>query len=113
MIDLAILAAVMIGVGVIAREARIYKRNKAFRATPVMLVGPSGPRWWQNLLGTLFAAAVFIAAGLAVLHMLPAPGTTTGPTTPLGGISVTTDPMTPAAVTHSPTSQTSTPSRGH
>lgn len=114
MVVLGVLAAVVIGVVVIARESRIYKQNKSFRATPVMLVGPAGPRWWQNLLGTLAFAAVFIALGLAVLHAGTASDTTPGPTTPPGGISLTPAPAGPAgAVAPSLSSKTSTPARGH
>src|SRR5437763_657780 len=46
----AVLALVAALVFVIARERRIYKRNKAWRATAVQVVAPPAPRWWQPLL---------------------------------------------------------------
>ena len=108
---LAVLAAVVVVVLVIARERRIYKANKAFRATAVQVVSPPGPRWWQVALSNLLWAAITGALLLALFRLVPADDTTPGPSTPLDG---PTDGATPAGGTgHAhPATSTSTAPKG-
>jgi hypothetical protein len=106
----AALAAVAALVFVVARERRIYKRNKAFTAQAVQVVAPPAPRWWQPLLANLIVGALIAAAVLALLHHAPGDGTTPGPATPLdGGTDGTGTPTDGTA--HTPTSH-STPDGG-
>ena len=99
------LAAVGAVVFVVARERRIYKQNKTWRATAVQVVAPPAPRWWQPLLANLIVGALIAAAVLALLRYAPGDGTT-DPSTPLDG--GTDGAGTPA---HTPTSH-STPGGG-
>jgi hypothetical protein len=108
----AVLAAVGAVVFVVARERRIYKRNKAWRATAVQVVAPPAPRWWQPLLANLIVGALIAAAVLALLRYAPGDGTTPGPSTPLdGGTDGTGLPNPAGGATHTPTSH-STPNGG-
>jgi len=102
----AVLAAMAAAVFVVARERRIYKRNKAWRATAVQVVAPPAPRWWQPLLANLIVGALIAAAVLALLRYAPGDGSTPGPIAPLdGGTDGTGSPA------HAPTSH-STPDGG-
>lgn len=100
---LAILGVVVAVVLVIARERRIYKANKAFKAQAVYQVTPPGPRWWQVLLANVIYAALIVAMVLALVRLAKTDDTTPGPTGPLDG---TTDGLSPAG----PTSSHSSPS---
>ncbi|MEY9861016.1 hypothetical protein ABH935_006654 [Catenulispora sp. GAS73] len=90
---------------IVARERRIYKRNKTFRAQAAQLVTPPVPRWWQSLLTSLILGALMAAAFLALLRFAPTGDTTPGPPTPLDG----TPSVGPSDATHTPTSHSSTP----
>jgi hypothetical protein len=104
------LAAALVFVA--ARERRIYKRNKAWRATAVQVVAPPAPRWWQPLVANLIVGALIAAAVLALLRYAPGDGTTPGPTTPLdGGTDGTGTPTPTGGPAHTPTSH-STPDGG-
>ena len=106
-----ILVAVVVMVLVIARERRIYKANKAFKAQAVQLVSPPGPRWWQVALSNLLWAAITGALLVVLFRLVPADDTTPGPSTPLDG---STDGATPTGPTgHAyPTTSTSTAPKG-
>ena len=111
---LAILGVVVAVVLVIARERRIYKANKAFKAQAVYQVTPPGPRWWQVLLANVIYAALIVAMVLALVRLAKTDDTTPGPTGPLDG---TTDGLSPAGPTsatqpqasHSSSSNSSVP----
>jgi hypothetical protein len=101
----AVLAAVVAIVFVVARERRIYKRNKAWHATAVHVVSPPGARWWQVGLSNLIYAALIGALLLALFRLAPTDDTTPGPSTPLDG---STDGTGPTGATNT-TSHSSTP----
>ncbi|WP_194917506.1 hypothetical protein [Catenulispora rubra] len=108
---LATLGVVVAVVWVIARERRIYKANKAFKAQAVYQVTPPGPRWWQVLLANVIYAALIVAMVLALVRLTQNDDTTPGPTGPLDG---TTDGSNPAGPTspspsHSSSSNSSVP----
>lgn len=107
----AVLAAVGVAVFIAVRERRIYKRNKAWRATAVQVVVPPAPRWWQQLMANLIVGALIAAAVLALLRYVPADGTTPGPATPLDGTDGTGTPTPAGNPAHTPTSH-STPNGG-
>ena len=108
----AVLALVAALVFIVVRERRIYKRNKAWRATAVQVVAPPAPRWWQPLLTNLIVGALIAAAVLALLRYAPGDGTTPGPATPLdGGTDGTGTPSPTGSPAHTPTSH-STPDGG-
>ena len=107
----AVLALVAALVFVVARERRIYKRNKAFTAQAVQVVAPPGPRWWQTLLANLIVGALIAAAVLALLRYVPTDNTTPGPATPLDGTDGTGEPTPTDGPAHTPASH-STPDGG-
>ena len=101
----AVLALVAAIVFVVARERRIYKRNKAWRATAVQVVTPPAPRWWQPLLANLIVGALIAAAVLALLRYAPGDGSTPGPATPLdSGTDETGTPTPTDGTAHTPAS---------
>ena len=108
---LAILGAVLALVLVIARERRIYKANKAFKAQAVQVVSPPAPRWWQTLLANLIVGALIAAALIALVRMVPADDTTPGPTAPTDGGPDGLSPAGPTSATpsHSSSSNSSAP----
>jgi len=108
-IALAILVAVVVVVLVIARERRIYKANKAFKAAAVQLVSPPGPRWWQVALSNLLWAAITGALLVALFRLVPADDTTLGPSAPLDGPTNGATPAGPTGQAHPTTSSSTVP----